>query len=262
MMMASLVVLGSGIKLISHLTTEAITYIEKSEKVLYLVNEPTMKEWIEKKNKNAESLDFLYTQYELRKDSYHAITQYILENVRQNQHVCVVLYGHPTMFAKPGLDAVLQAKKEGYNAKILPGISAEDCLFADLLINAGDLGWQSFEATEFLIHRRQCDPCGHLLLWQVGIIGALNHPMSHDNKKGIELLLDYLTQHYDLEHEVTLYEAAQYPSFEPYIVKIPLKKLAEVKTSAITTLYVPPERKVLRDQHMLAALGINVSKVT
>ncbi len=258
MIKASLVVVGFGIKLISHLTTEAIAYIEKSEKVLYLVNEPTMKEWIKHKNKNAESLDFLYTQHNFRIDSYRAITEYILEAVRKNQHVCVVLYGHPTIFAMPGLDAVLQAKKEGYEAKILPGISAEDCLFADLLVNGGDFGWQSFETTEFLIHRRQCDPCGHLLLWQVGIIGALNHPRSHDNTKGIDVLLDYLSQYYELKHEVTLYEAAQYPCFEPYIVKVPLKKLAEVKTSAITTLYIPPARKVVSDQNMLTALGIDI----
>src|ERR1700722_13392083 len=137
MVSASLVVVGSGIKFVSHLTTEAIAHIEKSEKVLYLVNEPAMKEWIQKKNKNSASLDPIYTQHEFRIDSYHAITDFILDEVRKNQHVCVVLYGHPAVFAKPGIDAVIQAKKEGYPAKMLPGISAEDCLYADLLINVG-----------------------------------------------------------------------------------------------------------------------------
>src|SRR3954469_14687474 len=102
MVSTSLVVVGSGIKFVSHLTTEAIAHIEKSEKVLYLVNEPAMKEWIQKKNKNAESLDPLYVRHELRIDSYNAITNYILDNVRKKQHVCVVLYGHPAVFAKPG----------------------------------------------------------------------------------------------------------------------------------------------------------------
>jgi hypothetical protein len=43
---SSLVVVGSSIKFISHLTTEAKTYIEQSNKVLYLVNEPAIKEWV------------------------------------------------------------------------------------------------------------------------------------------------------------------------------------------------------------------------
>lgn len=35
---ASLILVGSGIKFISHLTTEAKAYIQHSSKVLYLVN--------------------------------------------------------------------------------------------------------------------------------------------------------------------------------------------------------------------------------
>src|SRR3989338_5829580 len=109
---ASLVVVGSGIKFISHLTHEARAYIEQSDKVLYLVNDPAMKEWIKKNNSHAESLDNLYTKYHLRNDCYSAITEYILKTLHNNQHVCVVLYGHPTVFSKPGLDAVLLAKQE------------------------------------------------------------------------------------------------------------------------------------------------------
>jgi tetrapyrrole methylase family protein/MazG family protein len=178
--------------------------------------------------------------------------------VRKNQHVCVVLYGHPAVFAKPGIDAVLQAKKEGYPAKMLPGISAEDCLYADLLINVGTCGHQSFEATEFLIHRRHCDPSAHVFLWQVGFIGALNHPRSHDNSKGIKLLTDYLSRSYDMAHNVTLYEAAQYPGFDPRINHLPLQALPDAKISAITTLYIPPAHKMKIDKEMLEALGINI----
>ena len=59
----SLTLVGSGIKSLSHLTMEAKTYITQSEKVLYLVNEPAMKEWIQGANKNTESLDYLYFKY-------------------------------------------------------------------------------------------------------------------------------------------------------------------------------------------------------
>jgi tetrapyrrole methylase family protein/MazG family protein len=256
---ASLVVVGSGIKFMSHLTTEAKTYIEQSDKVLYLVNDPAMQEWIQSANPNAESLDEIYARYPLRLHCYRAITNYILEVLHQKQHVCVVLYGHPAVFAQPALDAVRQAQKEGYYAKILPGISAEDCLFADLLIDPGSCGCQSYEATDFLIHRRQVEPASHLVLWQVGVIGVLGYAKSPDNTKGAALLRDYLSGYYPREHQVILYEAAQYPHLEPRIDKFPLEKLPEAKFTGISTLYVPPAFQTPYDKEILTALGIDVA---
>ncbi len=131
---ASLTVVGTGIKFLSQMTLEARAYIEKSEKVLFLVNDPALKQWVMKTNQNSESLDDIYFGHEKRLDSYRAITNYILEHLKKPQHLCVVMYGHPAVFSKPALDAVIKAKAQGYDAKLLPGISAEDCLFADLLI--------------------------------------------------------------------------------------------------------------------------------
>jgi uncharacterized protein YabN with tetrapyrrole methylase and pyrophosphatase domain len=255
---ASLILVGSGIKFISHLTTEAKIYIEQSDKVLYLVNEPAMKEWIQKSNPNSESLDSLYIKHPLRKDSYQAITEYILEILRTNQHICVVLYGHPTVFAQPGLEAIRRAKEEGYYAKILPGISAEDCLFADLLINPGSCGCQSFEATDFLVHKRKFDPSCHLIFWQAGLIGELGYSKDYNNKKGTEILCHYLNNFYPITHEVIIYEAAQYPNLEPRITKISLAKLAETTIPQIATLYIPPAYKIPCDIEVLEELGINL----
>jgi tetrapyrrole methylase family protein/MazG family protein len=259
---ASLIVVGSGIKFISHLTTEARTYIEQSNKVLYLVNEPAMKSWIQKTNPQAESLDNLYIKHRLRRDCYLGITQYILEMLRKNQHVCVVLYGHPTVFSKPALDAVIQAKNEGYYAKVLPDISSEDCLFADLLIDPGSCGCQSFEATDFLIHHRQFDRNSHVILWQIGSIGILDHAVTRETTKNIDVLVDYLSQYYSAEYEVIVYEAAQYPCFEPSITRLPLKELSQTDISGISTLYIPPISTTPCDVKMLAALKININDLS
>lgn len=257
---ASLVVVGSGIKFISHLTTECKANIEQADKVLYLVNEPAMKEWIEKTNENAESLDEIYFRHELRNEAYQAITEYILAAVRQEQHVCVVFYGHPTVFALPALHAVKQAKKEGFYARILPGISAEDCLFADLLVDPGTCGCLSFEATDFLIRRRVVDNRSHLILWQVSTIGRMDHVQEHDNSKGAKVLLNYLLQFYPLEHTIILYSAAQYPGFEPIIHKIKLANLPEADFSRIATLYIPPAQPSTSDPAMLNILGLPTHK--
>jgi len=257
----SLVVVGSGIKFVSHITTETRIYIEHADKVLYLVNNPAMKEWIQKQNPHAESLDFLYTKYPLRLHCYRAITNFILETLRRNIHLCVVLYGHPAIFAQPALEAVIQAKKEGYYAKILPSISAEDCLFADLCIDPASHGCQSFEATDLLVRQRRIDPSSHLILWQVGSIGVLGHVRSHDNSKGAKLLLNHLIQYYHVDHQVILYEAAQYPHLEPRIDTLRLTELPEAPFSRISTLYVPPLCKVPCDEAMLITLGIKSTEL-
>lgn len=253
---ASLVVVGSGIKCVSHLTTEAKAYIKKSDVVLYLVNDPAIKEWIQNTNYNSESLDKLYTKYPLRIQCYQAITDYILATLRKDMHVCVVLYGHPIIFSQPALEAVLKAQDEGYYAKFLPGISAEDCLFADLLIDPGRYGCQSFEATDFLLYRRKYDPCCVLILWQIGFIGLLGHDENYDNSTGIKLLLEYLSPSYSLEHQVIVYEAAVYPGFDPRIDKVILKTLPQVGLSKISTLCIPPATQGILDEKILEKLKI------
>ena len=181
-MQASLTVVGTGIKFLAQMTLEAYNYIKKSDKVLYLVNTAAMKYWISQHNLNSESLDNLYFSQPLRNDVYDSITQYILDNLLKSKHICVALYGHPTIFAKPALDAVIQAKSLGYEAKILPGISAEACLFADLLIDPGNIGWQSFETTDFILHNRKFDPNSHLVLWQPDVIGIQSHEKGYQKK--------------------------------------------------------------------------------
>jgi uncharacterized protein YabN with tetrapyrrole methylase and pyrophosphatase domain len=255
---SSLVVVGVGIKFISHISVEAKAYISQSEKVLYLVNDPLMQEWIQELNPNSESLDHLYNKHELRTDSYKGISNYILQSMQVNKNVCVVMYGHPSVFAEPALDAVKEAKKQGCYAKILPAISAEDCLFADLLIDPGSCGCQSFEATDFLIHDRKFDTSSHLILWQIGVIAVLSHLRSQNNKNGIIVLTNYLKRFYPSKHLVTIYEASQYPSFEPRINLVALEDLPNAELSRLSTLYVPPSQKAACNERMIEALAIDI----
>lgn len=256
---ASLTIVGSGIKFLSHLTTETKSHIQQSDVVLYLVNDPAMKEWIKQNSRRSESLDHLYSQYPLRIDCYRAITKYIIETVNQNGHVCVVLYGHPSLFSQPGLKAAQLAQQAGIPTQILPGISAEDCLLADLFIDTSTCGCQSFEATDFLLNRRRFDPMSHLLLWQIDVIGALDHAQHHDNQKGIRLLAKTLMQSYSENHDVIIYEAAQYPSFQPLVIKTSVSQLHTATLSPISTLYIPPLSQQPYDKNLAIELGISIA---
>jgi tetrapyrrole methylase family protein / MazG family protein len=262
MKQGSLTIVGSGIKFMSNLTIESKTFIESADKVLYLVNEPAMKEWLSACIPHAESLENAYVDNNLRRDTYHAITQSILQFLAQGQHICVVLEGHPLVFAKPALDAMLEAKKQGYRTFVSPGISAEDYLFADLLIDPGRFGCQSYEATDFLIHQRAFDGYSHLILWQISVIGLLDNSTTNPHyQQNMQLLIERLNLCYPLTHEVVLYEGSQYPHMSSNINMVRLAELPQLPVSRITTLYLPPAYKSAPDFDMIKRLNLDIAKL-
>lgn len=253
MQQASLVIVGTGIKSFSHLTNETIAYIKNSDLVLYSLNEPLMAEWIRKTNTNSKSLDDEISEEIRRIDNYTRITNYIVSAVKEFQHVCVVFYGHPTVFAKSALDAAKLLKCSGFKTYIFPGISAEACLFADLYIDPGSHGLMSYEATDMLLRKKMIDVCSHLIIWQVGLIGAFGSIHEYNNHR-ITILKKYLQQFYSDEHAMIAYEAALYPHTNPRIENFMLKNIDTVQLTSLTTLYVPPIKKNEINKEMLIAL--------
>lgn len=259
MKQGSLVVVGTGIQLVGQVTLEARTYIEQADKVLFLAADPATSYWIQELNPSAESLHTFYQQGKERMTSYIEMIERILSEVRKGQQVCVTFYGHPGVFVYPSHEAIRRARLEGFSAKMLPGISAEDCLFADLGIDPAMTGCQSFEATDFLIHKRTFDTYCSLVLWQVGVIGDLTFNQGRPNKTGLHVLIEHLEQYYGSDHLAIVYEAAQYPICDPVIDCMPLGKVREARVTSISTLYVLPVTPAPLDREMLDRLGINPS---
>ena len=95
----------------------------------------------------------------------------MLREVRKGHHVLGVFYGHPGVFVSPTHRALALASKEGYYAKMLPGISAEDYMFADLDFDPSVYGCMTCEASELLLRNRRLNPSTHNIIWQVGSVG-------------------------------------------------------------------------------------------
>lgn len=255
----SLSVVGCGIKFSSHWTTEAQALIKNADRVLYLVNEPLMQEWLKTHIKNAENLESAYAPDTLRRDTYRAITEAILQALTSAQHVCVVLEGHPLVFAKPALDAVIEAKKRGIATFVAPGISAEDYLFADLLIDPGSVGCQSYEATDFLIHDRAFDGCSHLILWQISVVGMLDSNITNMRyAQHAQLLVDKLSSCYPLTHQVILYEGSQYPHIASHMIRIALADLPSTSVNRLATLYLPPAKQATLNLDIIKAMQLDL----
>ena len=89
--------------------------------------------------------------------------------------VCAAFYGHPGIFVYPGQEAVRRAREEGFDARMLPGISSLDCLWCDLGIDPAAAGCQIYHATDFVLQRRRPDTAATLVLLQINVIGQPDH---------------------------------------------------------------------------------------
>jgi uncharacterized protein YabN with tetrapyrrole methylase and pyrophosphatase domain len=251
----SLTIVGTGIRFGLQTTKEAREHIERADKVLYLLADPLSAAWIQDLNTSAESLAGAYTPGRPRVETYRQIVEEILNWLHQGIRLCVAFYGHPGVFAEPAHAAIDRARAEGYPATMLPGVSAEDTLFADIGVDPGD-GCQSYEATDFLVSPPAFDTHVSLVLWQVAGVGP-RVVRTEPARDGLRVLTERLVERYGPEHKVVLYEAPTYPIGAPSIHEIRLCDLADSDIKAMTTLYVPPNGRRRPDEAMLDRLGMS-----
>ena len=242
----SLVVVGTGIRVIGQLTTEAIAWIKISEKVFYLTPYSVACTIITDLNASAESLAGFYVEGKLRRKSYEKMVGRVMKCVRSGKLTCLVLYGHPGVFCWPGHEAIRQARREGYTAKMLPAVSAEDCLFADLGLDPATTGCQSYQATDFLDSDRQFDPTSLLVLWQIEVIGIPVFRSKRGKLPALSLLIERLCGIYGPKHQAILYIAPIQLFGEPIIQHLPLRELVKARLYGSSTLCIPPSQSATR----------------
>jgi uncharacterized protein YabN with tetrapyrrole methylase and pyrophosphatase domain len=237
----SLVVVGTGIQIVGQLTVEAAAWIRLAEKVLYVVTDPLAESFIKDVNPHgAESLLGLYEEGKPRIATYNQMTERILACVRAGLLTCFVCYGHPGVFVYPSREAIRRARSEGYDAKMLPGVSSLDCLFADLNVDPSVSGCQCYDATDFLLHGRRIDPTSAVVLLQIGVVGEAAFRSTGPPLLALSLLRERLLQDYPVEHEVSVYEAAPFSWCEPSVRRLRLDALSESAVLRGSTLYIPP----------------------
>ena len=182
----------------------------------------------------------------------------ILAAVRGGARVCAVFYGHPGVYVNPSHEAVRVARDEGFEARMLPAVSAEDCLFADLGVDPGERGWQSWDATSFLLGGYRPDPTAALVLWQVDGIGKLDWDLDPD-PRGLRALADTLAELYPPGHELVFYRASIYPIVDAETTRVRLGELGALGAAPAGTLYVPPLPPRPIDTGMAARIGVTPS---
>lgn len=251
----SLACVGTGMMLGAHIGPRARSTIEQADVVFAAVSDPLVELWVQQMHHDVRSLQPFYREGKSRYDTYREMVEAMLAEVRAGKRVCGAFYGHPGVFARVPHDAIAQARREGYGASMEPGVSAEDCLYADLGFDPGAFGCQHFEASQYMFYRRRTDPSAYLVLWQVGVAGDRSVRRFQTGTAHRRLLVERLAEDYPLDHPVTLYEAATLPISPPRIEAIALADLVGADMSLQTTLVIPPAIPLQRDEAMLERIA-------
>ena len=251
----SLVCVGTGMTLGSHITPLARSHIEQADVVFVAASDGIVEQWIAGMNKDVRSLQPYYRDGKPRMRTYREMVAAMLTEVRAGKNVVSAFYGHPGVFAWAPHKAIAIARREGYAARMEPGISAEDCLYADLRIDPGEVGCMHCEASQMLYFKRRVDPTAYLVLWQVGAVGDRSRARSATDNAYRQVLVDLLAEDYPLRHRVIIYRAATLPIHAPRIERTTLRKLATAHIEVPDTIVIPPARKLEPNAKILQRLA-------
>ena len=254
-MKASLICVGTGMTLGAHISPITKSYIEQADVVFSLMSTGITERWVEEMHADVRSLQPFYQEGKNRHITYNEMVEAILTEVRLGKSVVTVFYGHPGVFACVSHKAIAQAKLEHYPAHMEAGISAEDCLYADLTIDPGKTGCIHYETSQFMFYHRTIDPAAHLILWQVGLAGDKSLTKFATGKAYRQVLVDLLLTSYPGDHHVILYQAKVLPIDTMRAEKIRLTDLVKAELFMHTTLVIPPSEKMRPNQAILNKLA-------
>lgn len=239
----SFVAVGVGIGGVGQTTLEAAALIRRADRLFYCVVDGAVELWLRECNPRATSLAPLYREGRDRGETYADMTEAFVTAVREGHDTCAVFYGHPGVLVEATHATIRLLREEGHPARMVPGVSADGCLYADLLLNPGDHGIQSHETSRFVYHACEWDPRTPLVLWQVGVFGRHDWTARPTPDRGrlSELRARLLTR-YPESHGVTLYYAATSPMLKPSIRHVALTALPDTHVYPMDMLLVPPLR--------------------
>ena len=256
----SLTVVGTGITVSGQMTLVTQSIIQNADIVLSVVTQSALVN-LQQLNTNTVCMRHFYEKEKSRLHTYRQMKQCIIDEVIAGKRVVAAFYGHPGVFVNPSHNAISELSSMGYRAEMLPGISAEDCLIADLGLDPSHWGCQSYEASQFVLRQYSIDPYMMQIIWQIGSIGEFNYAKDKTEHPGLTVLRDKLLKTYQPDHEVIVYEASTIPLVPPRIEKLPLESLDAVVPKPISTLVIPATGLPEFDRVSVEQLNLSVDEI-
>ena len=254
-MSPDLALVGLGLRR-SHLTREGEQALRACRRVYAISYVPEALDTIRELCADVVDLRTLYRLGQDRLTTYKEQATTVLDAALDGGPVGLAVYGHPLILAMPSMFILRTAPPLGLQVRVVPGISALDCLLADLGVDPFITGVQAHEATDLMLFRRPLLPSLATVLWQVGSLETRLHTLGPSRPERLVGLQDYLTQFFPPDHPAFAVSTAVRDDQQPEIHRMTLADLP--RHSALlhlgVTVYLPPAETAPADAGLAARL--------
>jgi len=235
-------VIGLGLNTPLQVTQEAEQTLALCKHVYFLHTEPYWtKRYLARFCSDVTDLQSCYEDGEDRINAYDLMVSAVLDGAKSSPPVALALYGSPAVFVNPTQQIRCLAERDGLKVKVLPGISAMECMLVDLGVDPSD-GMLVYEANDMLAYRKPLLPGAHCFVWQIG--GVESELFSKASSAGhrFRRIKEYLLKFYPPDHLVAIVSCATMPTVATTIDRI---RIADLESESLalhqgTTLYIPP----------------------
>jgi Tetrapyrrole (Corrin/Porphyrin) Methylases len=168
-----LTVVGAGYRL-GHVTLEGLEAMRVATKLFHTGFETWLKHWFP----HIESANTFQNGSSHRCNRYEDICDQLMTCVRQGHDVVWAVYGSASVMVTASRNAIRRARQEGFEARVLPGISAPESLWADVLVpnrfpSASWCGCTVATAEDYLRAPWRFDASMRLVLMMLNTIGCI-----------------------------------------------------------------------------------------
>lgn len=256
--MVDIHILGLGVLNIDQITPQTERAIRRSNEVLYVDTGIATRSYLEGLCPRVTSLfETSYRDTGPRLNAYHHMAARVLEAALDHPPVTFAMHGHPIVGAYAPFLIRDMAGLLGLETAVLPGVSAMDCLFAELMVDPCVSGMQMYEATDLLLRRRPLQPDVPALIWQIGCVETSLHSMRVSKPVRFERLRSHLLQFYLAGHVVSAVYSAPHPLMPSTVHRFALVDMCEQAHLMHTgfTLFIPPAKaRPIEDLELLSQL--------
>jgi len=225
---ADIYIVGLGVLNVDQITRQAERAIRLCREVLYVDTGIATSAYPERLCPRVTSLyETSYQESGQRLSAYYHMAAQVVDAALDHPPVAFAMHGHPIVGTYAPFLIQDMAGLLSLEVEVQPGISAMDCLCADLMIDPTVSGMQMYEATDLLLRRRPLQPDVPAMIWQVGCVESRLHTMRVSKPVRFDRLRDHLLRYYPPMHEVTAAFSSPHPLMSSTMHRFALGALCE-----------------------------------
>jgi precorrin-3B methylase len=250
-----LFIIGLGVMIPGHITKLATDCMSRCVKLFAIVQEPTHL-WLPQAGiGRIEVVNLLqsYVEGNLRTQNYERATRRVIDDLKEGQSVGYVTYGNPMAYDSVAQNLVHEAKKSGFRARVIPGISSVDTIFCDLGRDMAP-AVQIFDASWLLACGLRPQVTIPTLLLQMGTFGSFRtHYTERRDGSSLSDLVSHLGVVYPSRHPVSLIRSTSHHSQPAKVTEVSLENLGRVSSEELSgaSLYIPAVQSTRFNEEMV-----------